>query len=88
MKETGIQKEDTAQIEGEDYERYLQMLLLAKQKNTVTMRALDLVEQNIKNIYQKEWFRVDACVTGAAFHVTCPMRRNIAYQFPVGYQYH
>lgn len=88
MKETGIQKEDTAQIEGEDYERYLQMLLLAKQKNTVTMRALDLVEQNIKNIYQKEWFRVDACVTGAAFHVTCPMRRNITYQFPVGYQYH
>ena len=87
MKETGIQKESTEQTDGENYERYLQMLLLTKQKNTLTMRVLDLVEYRIRTVLQKEYFRVDACVTGAAFHVTCPMRRNITYQFSIGYQY-
>ena len=87
MKETGIQKESTEQTDGENYERYLQMLLLTKQKNTLTMRVLDLVEFRIRTVLQKEYFRVDACVTGAAFHVTCPMRRNITYQFSIGYQY-
>lgn len=88
MKENGIQNEDAEQSEGENYERYLQMLLLAKQKNLVTMRALDIVEQDIRRAYGKEYFRADACVTGATFHMTCPMRRSITYQFTVGYQYH
>lgn len=88
MKENGIQEGNTEQTEGETYERYLQMLLLAKQKRIVTMRALDMVEQEMRNVYQKEYFRADACVTGAAFHMTCSMRRNITYQFSTGYQYH
>lgn len=87
LKETGIQNGKENQEEGEDYEWYLQMLLLAKAKNTVTMRGLDLIEYNIRNVCAKDFFRADACVTGAKFYMTCPIRRNITYRFPVKYQY-
>ena len=57
-------------------------------KETLTMRALDLIELNLINGHGKNFFRADACVTGAKFEVTCPIRRNINYRFQMEYQYH
>lgn len=87
MKESGLPVEAGEYAEGEDYGTYLQMLLLTKKKEMLTMRELDLVESYIRNTCEKDFFQADACVTGARFQVTCPMRRNITYQFSEGYQY-
>ena len=64
------------------------MLLLAKSKNLLTMRALNLVELNISNTEGKDFFKADSCITGAKFQMNCSMRRNVNYQFQVTYQYH
>lgn len=74
--------------EGYTYARYLQILLLLKQKETLTMRALDLVELNMRTASGKTEFRADACFTGAEFSIVCPMRRGIQYKFNTIFQYH
>lgn len=72
---------------GYTYEQYLQAMLLLCKKEQLTMRALDLVEQNIRVKEGKEFFAADACVTGAVFSINCPMRRGINYRFRTMYQY-
>lgn len=86
---------DTASVQegvdiegGYSYEKYLQILLFLEKKETLTMRALDLIEQSMKEIHGQEYFQADACVTGIRFWVVCPMRRGIQYEFRTTYQYH
>ena len=73
--------------DGYTYEQYLQAMLFLCKKEVLTMRALDLVEQNIQVKEGKEFFKADACVTGAVFKIDCPMRRGIHYRFRTTYQY-
>lgn len=84
----GLPMEQKKEETGLTYKEYLQMLLLTRRKEVLTMRALELVERNISNMEGKDFFRADACITGAKFQMDCPMRRNVHYQFQVSYQYH
>lgn len=89
LEQEGLPK--TTKEEGEkrsfDYQTYLQMLLLARDREELSMRALNLVEKNINMQDGKDFFQVDQCITGARFQVTCPMRRGVKYEFQVTYQY-
>ena len=73
--------------EGNSYEQYLQMMLVLKSKEELSMRALDLVEMNLRSRMEKTFFRADACVSGADFDMTCYLRRGIRYQYHILYQY-
>ena len=88
VKDSGLPEHLAANEKGLTYEEYLQLLLLAENKEVLTMRALDLVELNLINGQGKSFFRADACVTGAKFQVNCPVRSGINYQFEIEYQYH
>ena len=72
---------------GNSYEQYLQMMLALKVKEELAMRALDLIEMNLRVGMEKTFFRADACVTGADFDMTCRLRRGIWYQYHIVYQY-
>ena len=85
---------DTASVQegqnvesGYSYERYLQMLLLLEKKEILSMRALDLIELNMKMVHGQEYFRADSCLTGIRLQVVCPMRRGIKYEFKTTFQY-
>ena len=84
----GLPTEQKKEEAGLTYKEYLQMLLLTRRKEILSMRALELIEVNISNTEGKSFFRADACITGAEFQMDCPMRRNVHYQFPVACQYH
>lgn len=88
IEERGLPIEKKKEETGLTYKEYLQMLLLTKKKEVLTMRALNLVELNISSMDGKSFFKADACITGAKFQMDCPMRRNVHYQFQVSYQYH
>lgn len=72
---------------GYSYEQYLQMLLLLEKKELLTMRALDLIEENIRVCLGKEFFRVDTCITKLETSNKCFMRRDINYNFKTRFMY-
>lgn len=86
------------QISGKDmetglsYKEYLRILLFLEEKvsgkETITMRALDIVEQRLRKKEGLTWFRIDACVSKMEVKSTCRLRRGITYQFSTyfGYQ--
>lgn len=84
----GLPDSHNSEESGMTYREYLQMMLLTKEKSGVYMRALDLIEQNISNVDGQNFLKLDACVTGLSFHMVCPMRRNVTYEFQTSYQYH
>jgi len=63
------------------------MMLVLKSKEELSMRALDLVEMNLRSGMEKTFFRADACVSGADFDMICYLRRGIRYQYHILYQY-
>lgn len=63
------------------------MMLVLKSKEELSMRALDLVEMNLRSGMEKTFFRADACVSGADFDMTSYLRRGIRYQYHILYQY-
>lgn len=69
------------------YDRYLQMMLLTVPKNTLSMRALDLIEQNLSHEEKGSFFRADQCLTGARFHLKSHFRRNVSYEFATEFRY-
>lgn len=69
------------------YDKYLQALLLLEKKETVSMRALDLIEENMKSVHGQEFFRADTCVTGMKVNVVCSMRRAVRFKFDTVFQY-
>lgn len=47
------------------YEEYLYLLLLLQNRETITMRAIDMIEMDIRK--EEAHFRMDACINDAAF---------------------
>lgn len=88
LKDTVSVQEGTGTDAGFSYGQYLQALLLMRGKEELSMRALDLVEQNMKTVYGQTYFLADNCLTGTLFRIICPMRRGIQYEFETVYQYH
>lgn len=72
---------------GLTYKQYLQMMLVLKKKELLSMRALDLIELQIAKNEEKTWFRADYCVVGSTIHSKCRLERGITYQFSQTYQY-
>ena len=72
---------------GYTYERYLQMLLLLEKKENLAMRALDLIETNMRLQKGLDFFRVDTCITKLGLDNICPMRRGIQYKFKTRFMY-
>lgn len=79
----GVQKGETEgeQGQGMSYRDYLKGLLLLEDKETLSMRALDLIEGNLG-------VRLDGCITKLAIKCKCKLRRGIEYEFQTcfGYQ--
>lgn len=81
------------QIKGKDtsgglaYSEYLWMLFSFQNKNTVTMRSLDLVELRMKLEKKMEWFQADACVCKVELYSLCPLRKGIQYEFMTEFGY-
>lgn len=79
--------------EGEDaengysYEQCLQMMLTLKKKEDLGMKALDLIEMNLKTGEDKSFFRADACMTGIDLKATCRLRRAVTYKFNIPFRY-
>jgi len=73
--------------DGHEYKEYLRILLFLENQEEISMRALDLVEQNLQNIHGLELFCVDNCITKLEMEIECALRRNISYTFPVGFGY-
>ena len=63
------------------YKEYLRILLFLEKKETLCMRALDLIEVNLRNIHGQEYFHADQCVVKMEVLSTYSFRRGITYQF-------
>ncbi len=79
----GVTEESTIQQSeknGMNYGDYIKVFLYMEQKETLAMRALDLIEL-------KTGLRVDNCVTDIQIESTSEMRRNIRDTFITEYHY-
>lgn len=73
-------KEEKESIEGLNYNDYIKALLVLENKDTLSMRALDLIELNLG-------IRVDGCVTALEIKSTLEMQLGIKDTFLTNYQY-
>lgn len=73
--------------EGMDYQEYLQILLFPKKKDTLALRALGIIEQNMQYLHGQTYFRADSCINRLEIHTTCRLRRGISYDFKTYYGY-
>lgn len=84
-KESSSESEDT--WEGLTYAEYLQILLLLQNDETLTMRTLDRVEQNIRQESGMDTFRADACVTKLKLKNIAEIGNGYTYTFPLYFGY-
>ena len=73
--------------DGWNYKNYLRMLLFLENADTMTLRTLDRVEQNL--IFEKglAFFRADACVTKIRLQNCIQIRHGLSYEFPMYFGY-
>lgn len=69
------------------YKEYLMFLYFLKSEQVCIMRALDLVETNLKRIPGTEAFKVDHCVTKLQVKSKCKIRKGVNYQFSTYFGY-
>ncbi len=75
-------------IGGLAYQEYLRILLFLEKKEVAAMRALGIIEQNLRRIHGQAYFRADLCVSRLEIRSTGRFRRGISYQFQTYYDYH
>ena len=63
------------------YKEYLRILLFFEKKETLCMRAMDLIEVNLREIHGQRYFHVDQCVVKMEISSECRFRRGITYRF-------
>ena len=73
--------------EGLDYVQYLQILLFLEDEETLTLRTLDRVEENLRKENGVDSFRADACVTKIKLRNTAEIWNGFTYTFPAYYGY-
>lgn len=74
-------------IGGLAYQEYLRILLFLEKKEAVAMRALGIMEQNLRRIHGQTYFRADLCVSRLEVRSTGRFRRGVSYQFQTYYDY-
>ena len=72
---------------GLDYRAYLRILLLLESKEDLSIRALDLIEENLKAEHGLTFFRADQCICRLEVESTCSLRRGVTYRFPAYFAY-
>ncbi len=72
---------------GLDYSEYLRILLFLTKKDTAALRALDIIEQNLRKVHGQTYFRADLCVSRLEMKSVCSLRRGIRYDFKTYYGY-
>ena len=72
---------------GLSYTDYLRILLFLQNEDTLTMKALNRVEQNIRLEKQITSFCTDACVVKLKLQNKAVLREGFDYQFPVYFGY-
>lgn len=73
---------------GLPYKEYLRMLLFLERKETVGMRCLDMIEQNLRMEHGLTFFKADQCISKIEVKSTCNLRRGVNYQFVTYFGYH
>lgn len=73
--------------EGFSYTDYLKCLYLLEKKEDVRMRALDLIEMNLRKQEETGFFRADACINKLEMETACRFRRGIVWHFHSYYEY-
>ena len=73
---------------GLPYKEYLRILLCLEKKETTAMRALDMIEQNLRTEHGLAFFKADQCISKIEVKSTCNLRRGIVYQFATYFGYH
>lgn len=81
------QKEGMDAEGGLRYKEYLMFLFFLKSEQVCTMRALDLIEMEMKKKPGEETFQVDHCVTKLQVKSKCKIRRGVNYQFSTYFGY-
>lgn len=87
LKDYGKVSDGKDSEDGMEYKEYLRILLFLCKKETVSMRALDVIEQNLRSVHGMDFFRVDCCISRIEIQSTCQFRRGITYQFSTYYGY-
>lgn len=72
---------------GLSYEQYLEIILFLSSLNNERMRALDLIEQNLRYVGGDTDFRVDACVNNLEIHTVSYLDQGFTYEFETGFGY-
>lgn len=73
--------------EGLDYGQYLQILLYLKNTDTITMRMLDRVEENLRFEKDLDFFAADQCITKMKLQNSIELWRGYTYSFPTYFGY-
>lgn len=79
--------EGSGSEDGLSYQEYLRMLLFLAKNEDTAMRALDLIEQNLRVAKECSWFRADQSIVWMEVLSTCSLRRGVTYSFRTGYGY-
>ena len=69
------------------YEDYIRMLLFLEGKEKMSMRAMGVIEQNMRSAFGQPDFRMDYCVGRMEVSTICKLRRGITYRFRTYYGY-
>ena len=72
---------------GQDYKDYLRILLYLSGTDKLAMRALDLIEHNLRVGQGLTFFRVDACISKMKIRSQYALRRGITYEFSTEFYY-
>lgn len=72
---------------GLTYDQYLEILLFLSKPNNVRMRALDLIEQNMRYVYGKENFRADVCINQLQIQTVSHLEHGMTYKFDTEFGY-
>lgn len=72
---------------GISYRDYLRILLFLEKKEKASLRALDMIEQNLRKVHGLDFFRADYCVSKVQIKSKCSLRRDVAYRFLTYYGY-
>lgn len=73
--------------DGLSYKEYLRILLFLEKPEKAGMRALDLIEQNMKLVYGQKYYRADHCIGRMEIKSTAQFRRGITYKFQTYFGY-
>lgn len=69
------------------YKEYLRMLLFLEKKENTSMRALDVIEQNLEKVHGQNFFKADCCINRIEVKSTVRLRRGITYRFKTCFGY-